>query len=363
MTKPPFDLDLNLTESQNNPSSANDDNLDIEIVANHPTKPNTMDDAGGEDDDDFDLEVEDNRGWKKTLKNGVLITTGLGAAVILCVSASSHMGNNKTSSSAMKTIRRSGSKSSKGPKSSKSPKSTNAPSLQPSSSSCMSGDTGITKVNDDGTTTIVALRNAKEGDKVKGLDSKFNEAVCDVVAIGYWGTGTLFGNYTEDHYVLDTFNGTIVAHGQVGEETFGDKYVLLSTCPLVIDESGVAFTPIDEDEFPADELPDSLSWEYYQKVHKVLITTVSLIFIPREYQINTTTINPLVSTKNVYDAIFKCAEGGEDCLPAVDVLMGRSNVYSLPNKEKAMEVGRPLVALRHAGNEALIQQLFASMLN
>ena len=109
----------------------------------------------------------------------------------------------------------------------------------------MSGNTGIVEVNEDESTTIFPLLIAAPGDKVKGLDDNLQDATCEVQSIGYWGPGELYGNYTSNHFVYASSRGGIVEHGEVGDYSSEDQYVLLSSCPLVLDESGGAFTPID----------------------------------------------------------------------------------------------------------------------
>ena len=67
---------------------------------------------------------------------------------------------------------------------------------------CLSGDTGIMKVNEeDNSTTIIPLKSAMPGDMVKGLDSDLEEAICEVVLSG---TG-MKGSFTETTQLIITF--------------------------------------------------------------------------------------------------------------------------------------------------------------
>ena len=54
------------------------------------------------------------------------------------------------------------------------------------------------------------MKEAVPGDKVQGLDADLNDAVCEVTALGYWGQGTLYGNYTPSHYIRDDASGNNV---------------------------------------------------------------------------------------------------------------------------------------------------------
>merc|ERR1712127_1118005 len=60
-----------------------------------------------------------------------------------------------------------------------------------------------------------------------------------------FGHGALYGNYTEDHFVLDPATGNVMQHGAVGKRTVEDKYEVLTSCPVGLDEAGTGFTPMD----------------------------------------------------------------------------------------------------------------------
>ena len=51
--------------------------------------------------------------------------------------------------------------------------------------------------------TVTIVKELAVGDKIEGLDADKQPALCTVVAVGKFGHGALYGNYTEDHFVLD----------------------------------------------------------------------------------------------------------------------------------------------------------------
>ena len=128
--------------------------------------------------------------------------------------------------------------------------------------SCMSGETGVYRkkqLGDDsndilgGSATpsfaVAKVVDLVPGDIVRGMDR--NQQVvedCKVLYVGDWGTGTLYGNYTSDHFLYDYQTGIVREHGAVGTGKSGQrKYTLMTTCPFVLDEVGNAFSPLDSD--------------------------------------------------------------------------------------------------------------------
>ena len=51
--------------------------------------------------------------------------------------------------------------------------------------------------------TVTIVKELAVGDKIEGLDADKQPALCTVEAVGMFGHGALYGNYTEDHFVLD----------------------------------------------------------------------------------------------------------------------------------------------------------------
>lgn len=74
-------------------------------------------------------------------------------------------------------------------------------------------------------------------------------AACTVEAVGNFGQGPVFGNYTSDYCILNAEGTAVSEHGEVGTEEVVGKYTVLTSCPVGIDESGTGFTPLDSDLF------------------------------------------------------------------------------------------------------------------
>jgi hypothetical protein len=103
--------------------------------------------------------------------------------------------------------------------------------------------------------TVTIVKELAVGDKIEGLDADKQPALCTVEAVGMFGHGALYGNYTEDHFVLDPATGNVMQHGAVGKRTVEDKYEVLTSCPVGLDEAGTGFTPMDGDLSSAARAP------------------------------------------------------------------------------------------------------------
>ena len=175
------------------------------------------------------------------------------------------------------------------------------PAFPPPPPSCMSGNTGTLKVT--GTLNAPAPANPSEksagslleatpqekstgslertitivkelavGDKIEGLDADKQPALCTVEAVGMFGFGALYGNYTEDHFVLDPATGNVMQHGAVGNRTDEDKYEVLTSCPVALDEAGTGFTPMDGDF--CGKSTSEMSWSKYLLIHASMLRIV-----------------------------------------------------------------------------------------
>jgi len=143
----------------------------------------------------------------------------------------------------------------------------------PSGGSCISGDAGIvTKKKDSEEETVVQVRNLGVGDTVRGYDSNLKPGLCKVEAIGSFETGTVYGNYTADHFVYNPKTNSLQEHGEVGTEESMDIYDMISDCPLIEDESGKRFGPMDSD-FCGEDIK-ALSWKTYLLLHKAILNVV-----------------------------------------------------------------------------------------
>ena len=147
-----------------------------------------------------------------------------------------------------------------------------------SQTSCMSGNTGTFRASStEGGTysferTVTVVKELKTGDKIEGLDADKQPALCTVEAIGQFGQGALYGNYTVDHFVLDPTTGNVKQHGAVGNLTFEDKYEVMTSCPVGLDEAGTGFTPMDGDF--CGKNTSEMGWSDYLLIHASILRIV-----------------------------------------------------------------------------------------
>ena len=120
--------------------------------------------------------------------------------------------------------------------------------------------------------TVTIVKELAVGDKIEGLDADKQPALCTVEAVGMFGFGALYGNYTEDHFVLDPATGNVMQHGAVGERTDEDKYEVLTSCPVALDEAGTGFTPMDGDF--CGKSTSEMSWSKYLLIHASMLRIV-----------------------------------------------------------------------------------------
>ena len=144
--------------------------------------------------------------------------------------------------------------------------------------SCMSGNTGTFKAtsveNSTGgfKRTVAIVKELAVGDRIEGLDADKRPALCTVEAIGQFGHGALHGNYTEDHFMLDPATGNIMQHGAVGNRTVEDKYDMMTSCPVALDEAGSGFTPMDGDF--CGKNTSEMGWSDYLLIHASMLRIV-----------------------------------------------------------------------------------------
>jgi hypothetical protein len=140
---------------------------------------------------------------------------------------------------------------------------------------CMAGNTGVLQLGDSSQPgaddkQIKLIKELKVGDSIQGFDEEMRPSACKVEAVGWFGYGEVYSNYTSDHFVLAS-DGRISAHGSTGEVAFDDRFDVLTSCPLAVDESGTAFTPIDSHFCGAET---ELSWSDYLNVHSSILRLV-----------------------------------------------------------------------------------------
>jgi len=105
---------------------------------------------------------------------------------------------------------------------------------------CVSGDM-LVESESSGPIKTGAL---VEGMKIRGRDAKGNSQWCTVQDIYFNGMGTLFGNFTEGHLVLDDSSGTVLPSGNASHEHFGARYTIFTDCPVMENKDGELFTPL-----------------------------------------------------------------------------------------------------------------------
>jgi len=151
----------------------------------------------------------------------------------------------------------------------------------------MSGDVrvSIQSINEtlNNLTLFKNVRNLAVGDTIRGLDKSLNPTDCFDQDIGHYGSGTVYGNYTDDHSILDPLTDTVTTTGNSSVSSEVDVYSVLTSCPVGLDESGVGFTPFSTVLFGAD----AVSWSDYILIHRAIVDIVKVVgpfvFSPETY--------------------------------------------------------------------------------
>ena len=142
--------------------------------------------------------------------------------------------------------------------------------------SCMSGETGVVVLEENnipkGDSVVVKVRDLTTNDSIQGLDENRQPTTCKIEAVGNFGVGPVYGNYTDGHYILNPDTGNIEQHGKGQPMSVVDKYIVVTSCPLGVDESGTGFTPFDSDFF--GDLAKEMSWTDYLLLHKAILRVV-----------------------------------------------------------------------------------------
>lgn len=128
-------------------------------------------------------------------------------------------------------------------------------------------------MEDDDTEIVTKLKELKKGDFIQGYgkDMEYKKD-CRVLTIGQFGRGELYGNYTSDHFIFNPSDQVIEQHGDSHDAVVDDKYEILTTCPLGVDEVGTRFTPIDSD-FCGRSMKE-MSWKEYLLLHRAILRVV-----------------------------------------------------------------------------------------
>lgn len=191
------------------------------------------------------------------------------------------------------------------------------PPPTPSPPSCMSGNTRVQVEADIGDQSNEApvpgfkiVRDLLVGDKIQGLDKNMIPSTCTVEAVGDFGTGPVFGNYTEDHFILDKFGGVVFPNGANGSREIIDKYAVLTSCPVGVDESGIGFTALASIFLGTEPL----EWSDYVLIHEAIVEIVRnvgpFVFSPLSY----TSMDKVKKyTAQLYRTMLKCSKNHNDC--------------------------------------------------
>lgn len=122
--------------------------------------------------------------------------------------------------------------------------------------------------------------------------------------------GPTYGNYTDDHFILDPLSSVVRPKGANGQMKVVDKYAVLTSCPVGVDESGTGFTAVDSD-FLGDE---ALMWSDYVVVHEAILNIVKevgpFVFWPETY---TSMEKVSQYTNKLYKTMLKCAKNANQC--------------------------------------------------
>lgn len=232
---------------------------------------------------------------------------------------------------------------------------------------CMSGETGVTLVAPkaivhseksnlrsitDGKDQIVTVKNLKAGDSIRGLDENRDPATCTVEAVGLFGSGPVYGNYTHGHYILNPNSGDVEVHGTDQAMSIQEKYDVLTSCPLGMDETGTAFTALDTDF--CGGFAQDMSWSDYLLLHKAILRMVRGT---GGYWFHGSSYEDLGFLKThaptVCATMLRCIKDHDDCLEFEDAsVVFIENTLSDSAKEKAYDSFHNIGRHRELGSAA-----------
>mgnify|MGYP002817438179 CR=1 FL=1 len=215
--------------------------------------------------------------------------------------------------------------------------------------SCMSGNTGTfkaTPVENSSTggieRTVTIVKELAVGDTIEGLDADKQPALCTVEAIGMFGHGPLYGNYTEDHFVLDPATGNVTQHGAVGNRTVEDKYEVMTSCPVGLDEAGTGFTPMDGDF--CGKSTSEMGWSDYLLIHASMLRIVRAT---GGYWFSASAYSDLGSVMQhgpeICAAMLACAGAGTECNELERISTLCIDSYLTDDAREASHKGMPAV--------------------
>ena len=179
---------------------------------------------------------------------------------------------------------------------------------------CIAGSTGFTKVEKGigfgAEYKIKQLQDLQVGDHIIGMSTdKSKSDECEVVSVSSKGGSLVYGNYTSDHYMLTKSYDKLEVHGEAGEEgQYSNVFQVLSSCPIVTDESGKesAFSICGQSLYNNGPMP----WSAYLTIHGsmfFLVKSTGLSDLSAFYDVNSATeYLPVLCTTGLI-----CADSGE----------------------------------------------------
>jgi hypothetical protein len=196
---------------------------------------------------------------------------------------------------------------------------------------CVAGDLRVSLLSDP-EPNLIEVRDLKVGDSIQGLDANMNLAVCKVEAVSQVGWGPVYQHYTANHFILDTAKRVVHPNGATGEMEVVDIHVVLTSCPVGLDEFGVAFTPIDG-EFVGSE---PIAWTNYLPLHQGIVDIVHevgpLALSPSEY---TATEDASPYAEQLCKTSLSCVVNAETCGEFKTAALGVAENASFTNAENS----------------------------
>ena len=113
-----------------------------------------------------------------------------------------------------------------------------------------------------------------------------------------------------DAEVEDPSLSYVHPNGDSGEVKIVDKYAVLTSCPVGVDESGIGFTALDSDFLGDDPLEWSDYVEIHKGIHRIVMQVGAFVFWPETY---TSMKKVKQYTNKFYRTMLKCARKPNQC--------------------------------------------------
>ena len=225
-------------------------------------------------------------------------------------------------------------------------------------SGCMSGDLLIQR---PGNLTDIALKDLQRGDEVLGFDESFTNTTCEIITVGEWSTGMLFDQYTANHLIYNAEDGNIQQHGSDGIVTFEDMFIPISTCPLILDSAGTAFTSLDGYAL-GDDNPGPFSLPEYMNmwtVQKAFVQIVPEIMSEAAYNFTRAGASESLGFYSTIQATFACSTDSSACIGAFAALKASLLRYN----DEIIATVAPIFAAVNENDPVAIQTFLNALLS